>query len=214
MKRLVVSRDGQQRAAFVGCMAFDASADVIHEEEDVWEMADNVYCTVTEESAQGAMVQYGPFDRVIYLFDPEGELEPTHYNVDNVEDFEAAYGERLAPNMRVKMENRVFGRIRLSDAMIGFQMIHIMGNHMVLQALQDDPPEPQPLPDAWRKRLREPEEGEGCAVCMSAAATIALVPCGHQCLCDTCAADLMERKTQCPICRGAVESIIRPVVSQ
>ena len=41
-----------------------------------------------------------------------------------------------------------------------------------------------------------------CVVCMDAAATMVLTPCGHLCGCEGC--DLIHRL--CPICRGGVES--------
>lgn len=44
-----------------------------------------------------------------------------------------------------------------------------------------------------------------CVVCMDAAATHALVPCGHKCVCETCA----EKLDICPKCRGTIQARVR-----
>ena len=52
-----------------------------------------------------------------------------------------------------------------------------------------------------------------CIVCMSAASTHALVPCGHMCVCGTCAAQFVDQRTPsaciCPICRIPVRTLMR-----
>jgi hypothetical protein len=42
-----------------------------------------------------------------------------------------------------------------------------------------------------------------CVVCLSDAATVALLPCGHVCVCDSCCG----RVGACPICRQDVETL-------
>lgn len=55
-------------------------------------------------------------------------------------------------------------------------------------------------------------DGEGglgageCALCMAAAANMAMVPCGHCCLCKSCATE--NEFTECPICRCSVSTIM------
>ena len=44
-----------------------------------------------------------------------------------------------------------------------------------------------------------------CVVCMDAAATHALVPCGHKCVCESCA----SRLSTCPTCRTPVQAHLR-----
>ena len=39
-----------------------------------------------------------------------------------------------------------------------------------------------------------------CAVCLDAAITHVFVPCGHSCVCHSCADAIMGSKTACPIC--------------
>jgi hypothetical protein len=44
-----------------------------------------------------------------------------------------------------------------------------------------------------------------CVVCWSFAKTHVVVPCGHKCLCEACAA----KTTQCPMCRRSAHCVIR-----
>jgi hypothetical protein len=51
-----------------------------------------------------------------------------------------------------------------------------------------------------------------CVVCLEAgAACMVAVPCGHQALCEPCAATLRGR---CPICRAAVQSVVKVFVAE
>jgi hypothetical protein len=43
-----------------------------------------------------------------------------------------------------------------------------------------------------------------CVVCMDAAKTHIVLPCGHMCVCEACAQLLRDR---CPVCRGPIERI-------
>ena len=47
-----------------------------------------------------------------------------------------------------------------------------------------------------------------CCVCLTAAATHALSPCGHYCLCAACAPCWL-RGGSCPLCRGGVREVLR-----
>ena len=51
-----------------------------------------------------------------------------------------------------------------------------------------------------------------CVVCHSAAAVRAVIPCGHQCLCDDCAVtvtNLGEPSRLCPLCRTSIDSTLK-----
>lgn len=48
-----------------------------------------------------------------------------------------------------------------------------------------------------------------CIVCLEAARSHALVPCGHYIMCATCAAESLARNPECPCCRKPVEGVIR-----
>lgn len=54
-------------------------------------------------------------------------------------------------------------------------------------------------------------DSQECVLCMDKAATHVMVPCGHVCLCDTCATpgSLMRLHRQCPICRAAIQQTVR-----
>jgi hypothetical protein len=56
-------------------------------------------------------------------------------------------------------------------------------------------PPASPAPDA---------EETMCVVCMDAAKTHIVLPCGHMCVCEACAQLLRDR---CPVCRGPIERI-------
>ena len=51
-------------------------------------------------------------------------------------------------------------------------------------------------------------EREECIVCMEARRSEAFVPCGHRCMCATCARSIMHTTRQCPECRGAATACI------
>lgn len=46
-----------------------------------------------------------------------------------------------------------------------------------------------------------------CCICMDVEPSLALVPCGHLCLCDRCVE--LHRLTECPICRRDFEALMR-----
>uniref|UniRef100_A0A7S1RLV6 RING-type domain-containing protein n=1 Tax=Alexandrium catenella TaxID=2925 RepID=A0A7S1RLV6_ALECA len=52
---------------------------------------------------------------------------------------------------------------------------------------------------------RELEQRERCTVCLEMPRGVCLQPCGHCCVCSSCAA----RLSQCPICRCAIEETLR-----
>jgi hypothetical protein len=48
-----------------------------------------------------------------------------------------------------------------------------------------------------------------CVVCLDAAKTHLFVPCGHQCVCESCSRDVMAGSKQCPMCRSVSSMAIR-----
>ena len=67
-------------------------------------------------------------------------------------------------------------------------------------------------PEASRKRpaaaISAPSPGE-CVVCMDAAVSHVMIPCGHLCVCETCVAILRVNPSQtCPQCRTPVQSML------
>merc|ERR1712196_46848 len=70
--------------------------------------------------------------------------------------------------------------------------------------------------DVLQTIQEQKEEQSQCIICMEAPRSHAIVPCGHQCVCSACAAQLpkiteenREEKTKreivvCPVCRSEV----------
>lgn len=69
------------------------------------------------------------------------------------------------------------------------------------------------MPPCHRSRLRRrllPNESDGaCVICRGSKATIAIVPCGHLCMCQDCATELATREETCPLCRGQVTGTLK-----
>jgi len=66
------------------------------------------------------------------------------------------------------------------------------------------------LPPSMRQQFKNVNEKQTishseCVVCQDTAAVRAVVPCGHLCLCDTCANSV----DTCPLCRGQRESTLK-----
>ena len=57
-----------------------------------------------------------------------------------------------------------------------------------------------------KKRARD-ETDDLCSICLDKPRTMALVPCGHKCLCSGCASKWDKQK--CPMCRKLVTSTMR-----
>ena len=62
-----------------------------------------------------------------------------------------------------------------------------------------------------RKRAVEPETDptKQCIVCQDQTKTFAAVPCGHKCLCEQDADQIMKTTKRCPICRSQMTMCIR-----
>jgi len=60
---------------------------------------------------------------------------------------------------------------------------------------------------AFAEGAVEQEGGGMCVVCLERVASMALVPCGHRCVCEECAPFLPG--IGCPICRAPVEKSVR-----
>jgi len=55
---------------------------------------------------------------------------------------------------------------------------------------------------------RKLAESNECAVCMGHKNHV-LIPCGHVCVCEQCASNIMASSKQCPMCRSAVIHICK-----
>jgi len=54
----------------------------------------------------------------------------------------------------------------------------------------------------------EVEKVEDCVICLDEKCNTIIMPCGHLTVCKGCAKSLHQKKQPCPICRGAIESLI------
>jgi hypothetical protein len=88
---------------------------------------------------------------------------------------------------------------------------------LVIQAsLETEQPEPErkSLKRTWADVLKAAEPVKAgqpaCIACSSNRASICILPCGHQSLCDTCVQSWLEVGGQCPTCRGECDGLIRP----
>ncbi|GFH43916.1 hypothetical protein CTEN210_00390 [Chaetoceros tenuissimus] len=48
-----------------------------------------------------------------------------------------------------------------------------------------------------------------CVVCQDENAVMAIVPCGHMCLCAECSSSIMTNDKKCPLCRIAIREIMK-----
>lgn len=81
-----------------------------------------------------------------------------------------------------------------------------------------------PLNAEWAAKIEEKEEEEKnddndetdpkCVICLTNDPCILLTPCSHQCVCDICVKEVLERddqKKQCPVCRNEIKDIYKPI---
>ena len=81
------------------------------------------------------------------------------------------------------------------------------------ETLQSMPPETQSrinTDNATSSAIGNDSRGT-CVICQDGVANIAVIPCGHLCLCSSCANSLNSRNGQrnCPLCRGNLENLCR-----
>ncbi len=57
------------------------------------------------------------------------------------------------------------------------------------------------------KKDQEDDESNECVICLESLAIMAIIPCGHKCLCENCHSKMFN--LSCPICRKSIEKICR-----
>lgn len=57
-------------------------------------------------------------------------------------------------------------------------------------------------------KIFEDEIQEECLVCMDNKHDVVIVPCGHFCVCKSCAENILKTTKKCPICRGTMSLIV------
>lgn len=59
-------------------------------------------------------------------------------------------------------------------------------------------------------RKKQSQKNSLCVVCMERSVTHILYPCGHSCLCETCATNhLSELENRCPVGRCHIQDVIK-----
>jgi hypothetical protein len=53
------------------------------------------------------------------------------------------------------------------------------------------------------------KDDDECCVCLDAPKQFMFTPCGHRCVCETCASDVMRTTKECPMCRAAASCIFK-----
>lgn len=85
--------------------------------------------------------------------------------------------------------------------MICYGIIYFLDAAVIYMRPIPDPPMPA-----------DPPQETQCAICWDGPKTHAFIPCGHKCLCQSCAVQARIRRAdhnQCPICRTKFKSIVR-----
>ena len=102
----------------------------------------------------------------------------------------------------------------------------LLEEHAVASAMQglSLAPEPDRKPSAEEKDERDSkpsaeeedkkkgaaaaDASDECVICMDQWKSHIIIPCGHQCVCETCADRITAEGETCPICRAAVTMIV------
>jgi hypothetical protein len=95
-------------------------------------------------------------------------------------------------------------RLRLEEEMAALTL-SVQSETLRLQQVQAQlgvpPAAPAPHSDA---------EETQCVVCFDAPKEYAIVPCGHVCVCESCAEQLTKTRTpMCPMCRGPIRETMK-----
>ena len=84
--------------------------------------------------------------------------------------------------------------------------------YAIMQSCWQQKPKDRPDVAAVHAKLQEAfmevsaKSGPECVVCLDGEAVVAILPCGHRCVCEGCATLQM---TQCPMCRQPVQDMKR-----
>lgn len=68
--------------------------------------------------------------------------------------------------------------------------------------------EGQPEGQTTGEGVEEPMQSE-CVVCLEEDSSYAFIPCGHRCVCESCAKNLEATTKECPLCRSKIQLIMK-----
>lgn len=169
-----------------------------------------------EEDVDALQAMIDELEQSRHLASPLQNL-PLRFNSDSmllppiVEERPSAQSE-LKYAVRVAKERLLHRRAEIKSA--AFDDHFDLYEHLQMNTLVED--SKTEVPVGWLKnpvanwmadagwqdhRANSIDEQDRCVVCLDAAPTHAVVPCGHQCLCGECAEQIMYNAGRCPICR-------------
>jgi len=83
-----------------------------------------------------------------------------------------------------------------------------------LSQIRDEPSAPdmliegQPEGQTGGEGVETPVAAE-CVVCLEEDSSYAFIPCGHRCVCESCAKNLYETTKECPLCRSKIQQTMK-----
>lgn len=170
----------------------------------------SMYCTVKgfdyDRQISAIRLHFQEIENVIFINKglkfPMGP--PWMYFPKSVEEFIDSTGlDDLSTSVRQKLQERVFQEHKRARVRPPAPMRIAMSQNFAAI----------PKANTWKQRLKPAEEGTGCVACTEKKATVLLVPCEHQCLCDDCAEKWVLQKGKCPLCAEPVNDVWRPRVN-
>ena len=195
--KLIIASTNHRLGQFMNALGLDCKQNPIVQvkQHSVYVFPqEGILCTVRgaehESQILAIRMRFEDIEKVIFIDENVGRWSCP----STVEDFMDAVGCELMPSERQKLQDRIF-KTRKRQCVF--------------------PPVPTRIsyPIEWDKRLKVAEEGQGCVVCQDKKATVLLVPCEHQCLCDFCAKKWVLQGGKCPLCNSLVENVWRPRIN-
>ena len=125
-------------------------------------------------------------------------------------------GERLANDKHEALMRDSHTKYDLSDMDAKIAAVRVEGQEFrELAAVLRGPKPGDTVVESYTAAAPAPHAGGAatekrvCIVCDDNAAELAIVPCGHVCLCAECCDTLLVVSPACPMCRGAIQSTLK-----
>lgn len=150
---------------------------------------------------------------------PADRISPCYFPVKRAFELEQGMDMVWTNEQRNKIKTRVMNVERQIIHNVARSLITqlLTGGLMFLHQPEEVEEERTPLTTTWEDRLKTPtakRSKKNCVICLENDPVVMLAPCMHQCVCDVCAKELMERNDQrkkCPLCRGQINDLFRPI---
>lgn len=152
-------------------------------------------------------------DRLMKI--PEQRILPCYFPVKRAFELEQGMDMVWTNEQRNKISERILTNVRPVVQSLLNRLLS--SSYMIIR----ERPERTPLSTTWEERLKETpskrtktDDESICVVCLDNESVVMWAPCMHQCVCDVCAKELMERNDQtrkCPLCREPITDLFRPI---